>query len=117
MTDMRTRITRTAVAAVAALGFLATAMPASARDDRIFYLYNSNSSVSIQRVWTALAGDSEDAWTPATLNSQVDPGETTSFSLGEGPSCFYDVKVQFSDGYVQTFANINVCRGDKVTAT
>ena len=118
MTVLRTRIARTAVAAVAALGFLASALPASARDDdRIFYLYNSNGSVSIQRVWTALAGDSEDAWTPATLNSQVDPGETTSFSLGTGPSCFYDVKVQFSDGYVQTFANINVCRGDKVTAT
>lgn len=117
MTDMRTRITRAAVAVIAALGFLASAMPASAREDRIFYLYNSNGSVSIQRVWTALAGDSSDAWVEATLNSQVDPGETTSFSLGEGPSCFYDVKVQFSDGYVQTFGNVNVCRGDKVTAT
>lgn len=105
------------MAAVLALGFLAPAMSASAAEDRIFYLYNSNGSVSIQRVWTALAGDKDDAWAAATLNSQVDPGETTSFSLGEGPSCFYDVKVQFSDGVEQTFANINVCRGDKVTAT
>lgn len=117
MNFMRTRLARGAAGAVLALGFLASAMPASAADDRIFYLYNSNGSVSIQRVWTALAGDSSDAWTPATLNSQVDPGETTSFSFGEGPSCFFDVKVQFSDGYVQTFANVNVCRGDKVTAT
>ncbi len=114
---VRNRIIRTAVAAVLALGFLAPAMPASAREDRTFFLYNSNTSVSIQRVWTALAGDKNDAWTASTLNSPVDPGETTSFSLGEGPSCFYDVKVQFSDGYEQSFANVNVCRADKVTAT
>ncbi|MDQ0466423.1 hypothetical protein QO010_004216 [Caulobacter ginsengisoli] len=114
---MRTRFSRAAAAAVLALAFLAPALPASAREDRIFYLYNSNGSVSIQRVWTALAGDKNDAWTPATLNSPVDPGETTSFSLGEGASCFYDVKVQFSDSYEQTFANVNVCRADKVTAT
>lgn len=116
MTVMRNRIARTAVAAVLALGFLAPALPASAREDRIFYLYNSNSEVSIQRVWTALSGDSTDEWTPATLNSPVDPGETTSFSLGEGASCFYDVQVQFSDSVVQNFANVNVCRGDKVKA-
>lgn len=116
MTIARNRIARTAIAAVAALGFFASAMPASAGSDRIFYLYNSNGEVSIQRVWTHLSGSDED-WVAATLNSQVDPGETTSFSFGDGPSCFFDVKVQFSDSYVQTFTNVNVCRGDKVTAS
>ncbi len=117
MSIIRNPITRVAAIAVAALSVLATALPASAGEDRGFKLENTNASVSIQRVWTALAGDKDDARTPATLNSQVDPGELTSFSLGEGPSCFYDVKVQFSDGYEQTFANVNVCNYDKVTAT
>jgi hypothetical protein len=117
MTVMHNRITRTAVAAVAALGFLASALPASAREERSFTLYNSNGTVSIQRVWTAVAGVVGEDWVSATLNSQVDPGETTSFSLGEGVSCFYKIKVQFSDAVVQTFDNVNVCNGDKVTAT
>lgn len=36
--------------------------------------------------------------------------------MGTGNNCFYDVRVKFSDGVVQTFANVNTCRGDRVIA-
>lgn len=97
-------------------GFLATAAPASAEMGRGFDVVNRNVSASVQRVWTALNGRQDLPWVAANLNSAVAPRATTRLTLGEGANCFYDVKVQFSDGYALTFVNINVCRFDSVLA-
>ncbi len=99
-----------------ALATLGAALPAAAAE-RQFDVVNSNGSVSIQRVWTAPAGAPNTPWVPATMTSPVAANGDASFDLGSGASCFYDVKVQFSDGVEQTFANVNVCTGQRVRAT
>ena len=89
---------------------------ANAQTARGFEVVNTNDSVSIQRVWSAQAGLTV-PWRAADMNGPVYPNQRSAFAMNDGPSCFYDVKVQFSDGYEQTFANVNVCRFDRVRAT
>ena len=99
----------------AALALSVGAGQAEASSQRQFDVVNTNNSVSIQSIWSAMAGTSE-IWHTASLDSPIAPRSTSHFTMPEGPTCFFDVKVQFSDDVVQTFTNINVCRGDRVIA-
>ena len=84
--------------------------------DKGFVVVNTNSQRAIQNVWTALAGERDDPWKPANVNEAIGPQTNSTFTIS-GSNCFYDVKVQYSDGYVQTFSNVNVCRMQEVTAS
>ncbi|HEX4694101.1 hypothetical protein [Sphingomonas sp.] len=105
----------TSFAAAAALTAVAIASPALAAG-RGFYVNNTNSSVSVQRVWYAAAGTTQ-TWEEIYLDYPVKPNTKSNFTMGDGDTCLYDIKLKFSDGYEQTFANVNVCRGDGVHAT
>jgi hypothetical protein len=108
-----------AIKAVVAVSVLLGAMvpgPAAAVT-RKFSIYNSNGKVSVQRVWYARAGESGDPWHEVMLDYAVKPGASSPFTMADGDVCLYDVKVQFSDEYVQQHDNVNVCRGDTVTVT
>ena len=105
---------RTSINAVlAGLAMLTAGFTASAAAAGEFTVVNDNDSLSIQQVWTAGSGMPNDTWNSADLNSPVRPGTSRAFTT-DGNVCFYDVRVQFSDGYRQTFDNVNVCRGDRV---
>ncbi|WP_375397638.1 hypothetical protein [uncultured Sphingomonas sp.] len=100
-----------------AAALAATVAPATAfAADREFTVKNGNAKVSVQRVWYAQAGTSE-VWQEVFLDYPIKPSTSSGFTLPEGNVCLYDVKIQFSDDYVQTFANVNVCRHDYVDAT
>jgi len=106
------------------MGVLAAAVatavvPGAALADsgRNFTISNGNDTVSIQRVWTARAGESSDPWHEVTMKYAIKPGTTSNFTMGDGNVCLYDIKVQFSDEVIQQFDNVNVCRGDTVNAT
>ncbi len=103
------------LSAMFAVSLLGTATSAVAADDRFFVVKNTNQDVSIQQVWTARAG-TRDPWTEADVDYPIAPGTESEFGMGTGNNCFYDVRVKFSDGVVQTFANVNTCRGDRVIA-
>lgn len=102
----------TMLCAVALLALPAAAMAAG----RSFYVNNTNAKVSVQRVWYAQAGTNEN-WEEVFLDYPIKPNNKSSFTMGSGDVCLYDIKLKFSDGYEQTFENVNVCRGDGVHAT
>ena len=84
--------------------------------DGSFEVINSNNNVSIQAVWVAGAGLPNDPWSSITLSSPVGPDGIRDFTT-QGYGCSVDVKVQYSDGVIQTFDNVNACRNDKVLGT
>lgn len=102
-----------------ATALLAAVVPGAGLADsgRNFTVTNTNAKVSIQRVWTARDGEAGDPWHEVTLSYPIKPNTTSNFTMGDGDVCLYDIKVQFSDNVVQQFANVNVCRGQTVTAT
>ena len=103
------------LAAVSAVAMLALPTAAMA-DGRSFYVNNTNGSVSVQRVWYAQAGTNQ-TWQEVYLDYPIKPNTKSSFTMGNGDVCIYDIKIKFSDGYEQEFENVNVCRGDGVKAT
>jgi hypothetical protein len=84
--------------------------------DRKFSVVNQNASAAIQRVWFVQIG-SNAAWTEVHLDYPIKPSTRSPFAMATGDACLYNIKIRFSDGNEQTFENINVCRGDEVTAT
>ena len=84
--------------------------------DRGFIVVNTNAERSIQKVWTALAGERDDPWNVADVDAAIAPNTNSTFRMS-GSNCLYDVKVEYSDGYVMTFDNVNVCRMDRVIGT
>lgn len=99
---------------------LATAVvPGAALADsgRNFTINNTNDTVSVQRVWTARAGESNDPWKEVSMKYAIKPNTDSNFTMGDGNVCLYDIKIQFSDEVVQQFDNVNVCRGQTVNAT
>jgi hypothetical protein len=101
---------------LASLAALAGAAPAQAQSERTFEVFNRNGWVSIERIWTAPSNNKYAPWTAANLDWAVGPRRVQRLTLGWGPTCFYDVKVQFADGSTATAHNINVCRNDRVLA-
>lgn len=81
-----------------------------------FKIYNSHPTATIQRLWTAPAIKGT-VWREFYLDFPVDARTTNNFTMPGGSYCLYDMKIRFSDGYEQTFANVNICRGDKVIAS
>ena len=110
------RLINAGVAAAVLVGGMFVA-PAVADTGRNFTIMNSNGDVSIQRVWTARAGESKDPWHEVTMKYAIKPKTSSNFTLPDGDVCLYDIKVQFSDEVTQQFDNINVCRGQTATAT
>ena len=108
------KLIKVGVAASLLVAGMATAGMPSGRN---FTVKNTNAKVSIQRVWYARAGEEGDPWHEVMLDYAVKPGTTSNFTMGSGDICLYDVKVQFSDAYVQQKDNINVCRGDTAIFT
>lgn len=94
-----------------------TAMPAIADSGRNFTIWNGNATYSVQRVWTARAGESNDPWHEVTMKYAIKPKTSSNFTMGTGNVCLYDIKIQFSDEVVQQFDNVNVCRGQTINAT
>ena len=104
------------ILALAALASAVAAGQAEANSRRRLDVVNTNASVSIESVWSARAGHRDEPWHTANLEEPIEPRSSSHFTMPEGPACFFDVKVQFSDDTVQTFSNVNVCRGDRVIA-
>ena len=91
--------------------------PAAAMaDGRKFSVTNRHASAVIQRVWFVQVG-SNGAWTEVPLDYPIKPNNMSPFTMPAGDACLYNIKIHFSDGGEQTFENVNVCRGDEVTAT
>ncbi|WP_375397637.1 hypothetical protein [uncultured Sphingomonas sp.] len=108
---------KTIKAGLAAVILMAATMPGAAlASGRGFVVVNQNGKVSVQRVWYAAAGTKQ-PWKEVFLDYPIKPKTSSNFTMPEGSICLYDVKIQFSDTYTQSFANINVCRFDKAMAT
>jgi hypothetical protein len=103
--------------AVAVLIAGIVAAPAIADSGRNFTVFNGNTDVSVQRVWTARSGESKDPWHEVDMKYAIKPKSSSNFTLGTGDVCLYDIKVQFSDEVIQQYDNINVCKGQTVNAT
>jgi len=98
--------------AAAALASPAAAMP----DGRAFAVVNKNGSAAIEHVWLVPIATNAD-WTEIRLDYPIKPNNRSPFAMAAGDACLYNIKVRFSDGSEQAFENVNVCRGDEVTAT
>ncbi len=106
-------ISRKVISTFVAAGFAAAASVANA-GDLVLTVRNANGTVSIQRLWTAPAGTRQ-PWTETFLESPILGSRLFTFENSVS-TCLFDVKIQFSDGVVETFDNVNVCRGDSVRA-
>ena len=100
------------VLAVAGVGPVTTARAG----ERGFIVVNTNAEQSIVKVWTALAGEANDPWEAAAMEAVIAPSTRSPFNMS-GTSCLYDVKVEYGDGYVLTFDDVDVCRMDEVIGT
>lgn len=100
------------VMALAALSAAAIPTVSNAASIRYFTAVNNNYNYSIQTVWYAPSGVSGN-WLATDMNAPISPRSSSRFTMAAGSRCFYDIRVQFSDDVVQTFTNINVCRGDR----
>lgn len=103
---------------MAATILLAAMIPGpAAAASRKFSIYNGSDTAAVQRIWYARSGEAGDPWKEVLLDYAIKPGGTSPFTMADGDICLYDIKVQFSDEYVQQHDNVNVCRGDTVTVT
>ena len=84
---------------------------------RKFTIRNANIKASIEHVWFSRVGEESDPWHEVTLDYSIKPGSVSPFTLPDGDLCLFDIKYQFSDGYVQQKTNVNVCRGDTIEAS
>jgi len=89
----------------------AAAMP----DGRKFSVVNLNTSASVQHVSYARIS-TDDPWTEIAVDYPIKPNHRSLFTLPAGDACLYNVKLSFSDGSEQAVENVNVCRGEDVTA-
>ncbi len=105
--------------ALLAASIVSVTVPGAVMADsgRNFTINNTNADVSVQRVWTARAGESKDPWHEVDMKYAIKPKTTSNFTMGDGDVCLYDIKIQFSDEVTQQFDNVNVCKGETVTAT
>lgn len=101
---------------VTVVSFSAAGLAFAQSPGRTFFVNNTNSSVSIQRVWYSPSG-TPDPWIEARMSSPIYANQRMGFTMPGGDNCFFDVKVQFSDGYVQNFDEVNFCSGQGVRAT
>ena len=90
---------------LAALALSAASAVDAAPKQRILVLPRPTASgISPQRVWYAPAGTNA-SWT----EMPADAITARRYDLGPGATCLYDVKLQYADGYMQVFDNVNVC--------
>jgi hypothetical protein len=47
--------------------------------------------------------------TSTSIHRAVAPRSTSHFTVGSPSTCTFDLEVRFSDGYVHTVANVNIC--------
>ena len=111
---VRVRLVACAAVFLVCLGAI-YARPLNAQSERRMTVSNMNHDVSIQRVWTAATGRN-DPWDESDLDQPIPPDRSMIVGFGSGSTCFMDVKIEFSDGIVQTFSNVNICRSDRVMA-
>lgn len=112
---MRTIIAAALAGPILALAGLAP-LAAVRAGERGFIVVNRNAEQSVVNVWTALAGQASDPWEAASIEAVIAPRTSSTFSMS-GTPCLYDVKLQYGDGYVLTFDDVDVCRMDEVIGT
>ena len=91
----------------------ALSAPSIADPDHHFIVFNSNKDLSIERVWFVHDG----LWVEVKGKVDIKPKTSATFTVYTSPSCLFDVKIQFADGFTQQWENVNVCTGETVTAT
>lgn len=94
------------LAAVLGIAGIATAAQAAYGSTTI---YNNGQYTSVERVWTAPVGYN---WIETPLYSSIQPGQSRYLDWPNTQHCFYDVKVQMSNGAIRTIKDVAVCRGE-----
>lgn len=74
-----------------------------------FELVNLHHRASVVQAWLAPNGRPDLPWKSIKFHRAVAPRSTGNFTIGRPTTCRFDFKVRFSDGYVQTVGNVNVC--------
>jgi hypothetical protein len=107
-TSPRARTLGAALLAATVLAFGPAVSQAASLD---FHLYNQTNQ-PIVGIWASPTGDTQ--WGPAfngtfvpTSGEQDVHFNDQAYAAGE---CYYDLRVQFSGGYVESFTNVNLCR-------
>lgn len=86
-----------------------TAATAEAASSEQFEIVNLHESASVVQAWFAPNGREDLPWKAISMHSPVRPRSTSGFTITDPTTCSFDFKVRFSDGYVQTIGNVNVC--------
>jgi hypothetical protein len=74
-----------------------------------FELVNLHNSASVVAAWLAPNNRDDLPWKSISIHRAVAPRSTSRFTVGSPSTCRFDFKVRFSDGYVQTLGNVNIC--------
>jgi hypothetical protein len=81
-----------------------------------FEFVNLNNQASIVQAWVAAAGTDE-PWKTISIYTPIAPRATSPITLSGYQGCMFDLKVSFSDGYQQSFSNVNLCTVKHIVAS
>jgi hypothetical protein len=107
-TTMFDRMKKVVVVALGAVSVGSTLGTARA-ESYDFELVNLHNSASVVAAWLAPEGREDAPWKSISIQHAVAPRSTSRFTVASPSTCRFDFKVRFSDGYVQTLGNVNIC--------
>ena len=102
------------LAAMAASSALALTAVAQGLTDDIFFDIENNTESTISGLYLTSSDDPE--WGDDIAVDFIGPGETMEVAITDNlPDCYYDLAIEFSDGDVLVYGEVNFCELDGET--
>ena len=93
--------------------FALSAMAQGLTDD-VFFDIENDTEATISALYLSTSDDPN--WGEDIAVDYIGPGETMEVSITDNlPDCFYDLAIEFSDGDVLAYGEVNVCELDGET--
>lgn len=95
---------------------LATAVPAHAKGltSDVFFDIENNTRSTIAALYLSTSDDP--SWGEDIAIDYIAPGEVMEVSITDNlPDCYYDLAIEFTDGDVLAYGEVNVCELDGET--
>ena len=101
-------------AAIAASSALALTAAAQGLTEDIFFDIENNTEATISGLYLSSSDDPE--WSEDIAVDFIEPGETMEVSVTDNLlACYYDLAIEFSDGDVLAYGEVNFCELDGET--
>lgn len=103
-----------ALASMAASSLFAASAAAQGLTEDVFFDIENNTAVTISALFLTNSDDPD--WGEDIALDYIEPGETMEVAITDNlPDCYYDLAIEFSDGDVLAYGEVNLCEIDGET--